>query len=369
MKIIYDHQIFTRQQYGGISRYFYEISRRIPLLEGDSVEIFAPFHINEYLGFSASRGGGGIKVPKIRGASWATGVFDSKLGKMFIKRKRDVAIHHETYYSMASYSPAPAKRVITVYDMIHERFPDAFARDDKTSEIKRHAVNRADHVICISESTRRDLIEMTGVSVEKTSVIYLGHSLTAATKLVTAKGTGGRPFLLYVGARGGYKNFDSLLVAYSRSDKLRREFSLTCFGGGELTARESSLMKSLGLKAGDLILAGGGDAVLSNLYAAAAAFIYPSLYEGFGIPPLEAMSHGCPVICTNTSSLPEVVGNAAELFCPWDHDALTSSIERVVGSAERSAHLVAQGYQQVARFSWEKCALETLNEYKRLLLD
>jgi glycosyltransferase involved in cell wall biosynthesis len=369
MKIIYDHQIFSKQQYGGISRYFYEISNRIPLLEGDSVEIFAPFHVNEYLGPSASRKGGGIKVPKILGASWAVGLLDSNLGQMAIKRKRDVAIYHETYYSMASYSPATAKRVITVHDMIHERFPQAFAKDDKTSEIKRHAVNCADHVICVSESTRRDLIELTGVSVEKTSVIYHGHKLTTATKIVSARDTGCKPYLLYVGARGGYKNFDSLLVAYSRSDKLRREFSLICFGGGKFTAHESSLMKSLGLKADDVIRAGGGDVVLSSLYATAAAFIYPSLYEGFGIPPLEAMSHGCPVICTNTSSLPEVVGNAAELFCPWDQDALTSSIERVVGSSERSAHLVAKGYQQAARFSWEKCALETLNQYKRLLLD
>jgi glycosyltransferase involved in cell wall biosynthesis len=369
MKVVFDHQIFARQRYGGISRYFHEIAGRIPLLEGDDVEIFAPFHVNEYIRTPDSLGSRGVKVSKVRGATLAIGLVDLALGQVFIRPKRNVAIFHETYYSRKSYSPTSAKRVITVYDMIHERMAGAFAQTDKTSEVKRLAVARADHVICISESTRSDLVEIMDVPIEKTSVVYLGHSLTSAIAEPPTEPRVGRPYLLYVGARATYKNFENLLVAYSSSDALRRDFSLVCFGGGKFNARELSLMKSLGLRSDAVVWLEGDDSVLSNLYSSASAFVYPSLYEGFGIPPLEAMSHGCPVVCTNASSLPEVVGDAAELFDPRQPDDIRDAIERVVSSQERSNDLVSRGYLQIQQFSWQRCALETLNVYKRLLPD
>jgi glycosyltransferase involved in cell wall biosynthesis len=113
--------------------------------------------------------------------------------------------------------------------------------------------------------------------------------------------------------------------------------------------------------------AAGNDAVLAGLYSSAIALIYPSLYEGFGIPPLEAMAHGCPVICTNTSSLPEVVGEAAELFDPRDPNCLHTSIERVISSQEVRSDLIARGYQRIKGFSWERCARATLAQYKQIL--
>jgi len=105
---------------------------------------------------------------------------------------------------------------------------------------------------------------------------------------------------------------------------------------------------------------------MAHLYATAAAFVYPSIYEGFGIPPLEAMSVGCPVICSNSSSLPEVVGDAAELFDPLDEEQLRRAMERVVTSEGLRKELIARGRQRCTAFSWERCTQETLAIYRKL---
>lgn len=107
--------------------------------------------------------------------------------------------------------------------------------------------------------------------------------------------------------------------------------------------------------------------MLASIYANAAAFVYPSLYEGFGIPPLEAMSLGCPVICGNTSSIPEVVGDAGEYFDPNDTESMRVAIEAVLQSTGRSQELVAKGQAQRSLFSWQRCARETLDVYRSIL--
>jgi glycosyltransferase involved in cell wall biosynthesis len=365
MKIVYDYQIFGNQRYGGISRYFHEISKIIPTIEGDSVEIFAPLYINEYIRHSDTVRLTGIKSPRPKFTNLATRLINSSLTRLRSYSTHRADIFHETYYSLLDCAPRSAKRIITVYDMIHERFPDSFPREDATHHAKLSALDRANHIICISENTRRDLIEATSIPFEKTSVVHLGHSLTAMSRselppIIKV------PYLLYVGAREGYKNFEGLLAAYARSN-LRDEFSLVCFGGGNATLRESFLIQSFGIKPANIIFLSGSDNTLSSLYASASALAYPSLYEGFGIPPLEAMSFGCPVACSNTSSMPEVVGDAAELFDPNDLDSMCMALERVLLSTHRSQQLVALGYERIKRFSWEKCARETLDTYKRVL--
>jgi glycosyltransferase involved in cell wall biosynthesis len=126
-------------------------------------------------------------------------------------------------------------------------------------------------------------------------------------------------------------------------------------------------MNTRGISPHNIIQISGGDAVLAGLYSTAAALVYPSLYEGFGIPPLEAMSFGCPVVCSRTSSLPEVVGSAAELFDPADEEEMCTAIERIISSTERSQLLVDRGYERIKQFSWEKCAQDTLDVYKKVL--
>lgn len=372
MKIAYDSQIFCAQTYGGVSRYFCEIASRLAQAPELDVSIAAPLYINSYLqnlspgivtGFRGPGAGRFTSVyPRLflRGMSLA-------LGDLMLRTQSPDVIH-ETYYFPYSLGPRRARRVLTIHDMIHERFPSDFPLGDKTSRYKAVAARRADHVICISESTRRDAIELLGLPPEKTSVIHHGFGLMTGGKgdLVGEGPATDKPFLLYVGNRGGYKNFFRLLEAYASSPQLRAGFNLVCFGGGAFSAEEHERVARLGMTNGHIIQLGGSDQLLSRLYARASAFVYPSLYEGFGIPPLEAMSHDCPVVCGMTSSIPEVVGDAGEYFDPVDVVSMREAIERVVSSESYSKTLIEKGRVRLGSFSWDRCAEETLCVYRKL---
>jgi glycosyltransferase involved in cell wall biosynthesis len=377
MKIAYDSQIFCAQTYGGVSRYFCEIASRLAKEPGVEVAITAPMHINAYLSHVPPGIVSGFRAPNTDRFQTSRGVNYPRqalrgLGLLmgdWMLRAVSPDIVHETYFFPYRLGPRRARRVLTIYDMIHEKFASDFPRADKTAEHKALAAKRADHVICISESTRRDAIEILGLPPDKTSVIYLGFDLMKvdATNVEEEPFPISEPFLLYVGNRGGYKNFLRLLEAYGTSTELRTEFRLVCFGGGEFLADELEAMAKLGLDRDHVIQLGGSDQLLSRLYARASAFVYPSLYEGFGIPPLEAMSHDCPVICGITSSIPEVVGDAGEYFDPSDVDTMRTAIECIVGSESRSKEFIEKGRARLKSFSWDRCAAETLEVYKELV--
>ena len=248
--------------------------------------------------------------------------------------------------------------------MIHERFPENFSPADPTRREKAMAVARADHVICVSEQTRKDLIDILGVSAGKTSVVHLGFALTNGPRPAEKRPPLEQPYVLFVGSRGGYKNFSQLLLAYAASPALHEQVRLVCFGGGAFRPEELDAIAKTGLDPSKVIQMAGGDDVLANCYRHARAFIYPSRYEGFGIPPLEAMSFDCPVACSNVSSIPEVVGDAAEMFDPDSVDAMARAVERVVNDDDRRRSLIALGRERLKKFSWAACAKETLNVYR-----
>ena len=219
-------------------------------------------------------------------------------------------------------------------------------------------------MICISASTRDDVLELLDVDPKKVSVVYLGCRVPGqfvGRRLVA------EPYLLYVGNREGYKNFATLFRAYASSTRLRRDFRLVCFGGSSFSEDERSMIGASGIEGNALIQLRGGDYVLSNLYTHASALIYPSLYEGFGLPALEAMAHGCPTVCSNTSSLPEVVGAAAELFDPHDVEAFVYAMERVVFSDARTTALREAGRKRAELFSWASCARKTRGIYEAIV--
>jgi len=362
MKILFDHQIFCLQQYGGISRYFYELAKHLAAFAEHKVEILAPFYINEYLAAPGVAAHKGLKIPGLSGAGKAAAWgIDTAIAYLLSGSRRRVDIFHETYYSGVDCCPRLAKRIITVHDMIYEKFPDQFPGKDRMRQIRKHAIIRADHVICVSDNTRKDLLNLLPVPENKTSVIYHGYSFNKKTKNKSFQSR--KPYLLHVGRRIGYKNFDLLLLAFAHSSKLRKDFSLICFGGGAFRPAEQKRIVALGLSLQDVIQVHDDDADLAGLYRNAAAFVYPSLYEGFGIPLLEAMALACPVICSNASSFPEVVGNAAELFDPLDEKNLRETIERVVFSTEHRVALVQRGLNRAKLFSWDRCAKETLQVY------
>ena len=367
MKIVFDQQVFSWQQYGGISRYIYGLARGLTAEYRQNVAVVAPLYVNQHLKqASKSLKVLGVPIKQVRRTGRIVSAINWAMAWPII-RYLHPDIVHETYYSASRIAPKSAKVVLTVYDMIHERFSDQFLEFNATSKAKAIAVERADHVICISEQTRQDLIDILGVNPAKTSVVYLGFSLTSNPVTPQKIDSPTRPFLLYVGIRDGYKNFVGLLQAYAASTMLKSDFDLICFGDTAFTSKEKSMFQQLGLSTDTVRQVSSTDAVLAGYYQAASAFVYPSLYEGFGIPPLEAMSFNCPVVCSNVSSIPEVVGNAGLMFDPNDTQSIILAIEQVVCDSALRESLIARGQERIKQFSWERCAKETLDVYRKVL--
>lgn len=367
LKVAFDQQVFLLQEYGGISRYLCSLVRELAAMQGVDARVFAPLHFNRNLDALGHELTFGRRLPRLHPKLFRLVMLASRaMAQLAISRfKPDIV--HETYYSEDDFRPNGARRVLTVYDLIHERYPELFDNSAGTTRPKKVAAKRADHVICISESTRRDVVEYCGVPEEHTSVVYLGVDVAFLQAVTPTRQYHPRPFLLYVGARGGYKNFERLVRAFAGSERLRREFDLLCFGGGPLVALEHELVAASGLRPDQVTQMGGDDDILATLYQQAAAFVYPSLYEGFGIPPLEAMAVGCPVICSNSSSLPEVVGEAAETFDPLDEAAMLTAMGNVLDSPSRRNAMIEAGRARYPLFTWEKCARETEVIYRSLL--
>ncbi len=359
MHIYYDYQIFSLQNVGGISRYFVELADKLGRRHSDiATTVLAPLHINGYLASSSVRRIG-VKVPQFPGKRYLL----TPLNRMISKRclyKEQPDVLHETYYCRCSLFDCKT-RLLTVYDMIHERYPELFTGVDlDIPALKAAAVDRADHIITISETTRRDLIEFLGVPSSKITVVPLASSFTAKDRV---SGWVERPFLLYVGLRGGVKNFKTLLTAFARSRLLRAEFDLVCVGGGYFSVNEEKTICDLGL-AGQVKQVQASDSDLATLYADAALFVYPSLYEGFGLPLLEAMRCGCVIACSNTSSMPEIAADAALYFDPLQEEEIRSVIEDGVSSTATLNSLRLKGYERQKQFSWRSCVDATAEVYR-----
>lgn len=367
MRIAFDHQIFGHHSYSGISRYLFEIASGMASGHGQDVTVVTPLYINGYLRHSPP----GLRivgwsVPEFRrSASIYRSVNSLLAGPLLHLVRPDIV--HETYYSRRRLAPSSARVVLTVHDMIHERLPRLFSPTDPTAADKAAAVARADHIICVSENTRRDLIELLGVAPERTSVVKHGFSLVDSDAALPEVSAASFPFFLYVGYRGSYKNFLPFVRAVAGSSALAGEFGIVCFGGGPFSPQEQEAIKGLGMRADRVRQISGDDRVLGSLYRQAVALVYPSLYEGFGIPPLEAMSYGCPVACSGTSSLPEVVGDAALTFEPGSPEEMRLAFDRIATDGLLRDELIRLGHARVKQFSWQRCTEETLAAYRLLM--
>jgi glycosyltransferase involved in cell wall biosynthesis len=366
MRIAYDSDIFSMQTYGGVSRYFVRLAEEL-IGAGEDVRVFAPIYQNRHLRMLPPSAIHGLAVDQyVRRTGRIMTRVNGAMARLCIKRWRPDIVH-ETYYSRRSSSGADCPAVITVYDMIHELFAHELPSKDRTTEIKRIAINRAAHVICISHSTRKDLLELFGLDPAKASVVHLGFERLTDVPMEACGADGpGKPYLLYVGSRQGYKNFNTFLHAVASHARLRREFDVVAFGGGAFNAEEAALVRDLGFSDGQVRHVGGDDRVLGSFYRGAVCLVYPSLYEGFGLPPLEAMANRCPVVSSNTSSMPEVIGEAGEYFDPASAEDMASAVERVVYSSETRDRLIERGSVRLNNFSWKKCGAETRKIYREL---
>lgn len=263
-------------------------------------------------------------------------------------------------------------RVVTIHDLIFHHFPSTFPKPaQKGLKILVPAgARRADRVIADSQATRRDLIDLYGLPSAKIDVVYLGSglsepaSVTDEAELRARFALGDRPVVLTVAAALAHKNIDRLFAAMATlaSRGLRPALVMAGHPGLELK-RLTALAEQLGV--GDQVHMTGWleDADLAGFYRAAACFVFPSLYEGFGIPVLEAMKRGAPVASSNAASLPEVVGDAALTFDPLDEFAIADAIERLLRDSELCDSLRLAGYDRARRFTWEAAAEDTWNSY------
>lgn len=364
--VVYDHQIFSLQQFGGVSRYFCEIAERIQNLPDWCSRIVAPVHFNDYLAASKVPTLGMHLRMRVARSARLYRATNALLAPCLLAVS-GAEVLHRTYYS-ARPRPSRGRLVVTVHDMIHELYPQHFRANDPTALHKRLNIEAADHLICVSHSTANDLMRLLQVPRSKITVTHLGLS-DAFRRIEThdVHRAGCRPYFLYVGQRAGYKNFARLLQAYGGSRRLVDDFDLVVFGGHPFSAQERQRMAALGLRADAVRRYTGSDAELARAYSEARAFVYPSEYEGFGIPLLEAMSRGCAVACGNTSSIPEVAGAAAEYFDPTSVDAIRSALEKLADDDQRRTALVEAGRAQLKMFSWDRCAAETIAAYRRAL--
>lgn len=368
MKIAYDHQIFSFQRYGGVSRYIYELATHLSSYENCEVKILGFANVNNYLKECSSELVVSWPLPQIPYTSRILQTFNNEVSKFWLAANPQDILHETYYYASAKKNILKkTKVVLTVHDMITEKFPDWLPNSERLSRLKFQAIKQADKIICVSESTKQDLLNFLNINEDRLSVVYEGCSLVSLqSPLFLSQPLIPHPYILYVGQRKFYKNFFRLVEAYAKPP-LKNDFFLVCFGGGYFDDQEKKLIENLSLPKERIIQISGDDQTLANLYTHASAFVYPSLYEGFGLPPLEAMSCGCPVVCSNTSSIPEVVGDAGEFFDPYDSESMAHALEKVLYSTEKSATLVNLGKQRVQGFTWNSCAHKTSSVYLSLL--
>jgi len=280
-------------------------------------------------------------------------------------------------HSLASTAPlwGRFRRVVTVHDLIYARFPDAHAglRDKGMRVLVPAAVRRSDRVMADSQSTRLDLIALLGVDPARVDVVPLGLGAVRREQPMSERdvrqrlGLGERRVLLSLSAKRPHKNLLALIGALAELAQEERPMLVL---SGYPTAHEAELrdrVRALGLDDDVRFPAWLSAAELEGLWAIAGAFVFPSLYEGFGLPVLEAMARGVPVACSNASSLPEVAGDAALLFDPSDEGAISVAIRRLLNDSVLANTLSARGLRRVREFTWERTARLTLESYVRAL--
>jgi glycosyltransferase involved in cell wall biosynthesis len=366
MRILYDGNIYALQPAGGITRYFGSIISRLPddfepsLVLGHKLNSEYPPHRNlkvlqydefHQLSFSYRLS---LYYSKLR--DWA-------MRARLARTRFDVI--HPTYYMLLEDRPIDSycgPVVITVWDMIHELLPAGLDPNGEFAAQKKKAITAAQRVICISENTKRDLLERCRIPEDKVTVTHLApeldESMSHGPEIVPP-----RPYYLYVGSRAGYKNFDRLLKSFAKVVTGSRELAL-CIVGSPLNDDEKTLITDLKLSDHIEFYGGITDRHLAKLYRCSIALVYPSLYEGFGLPPLEAMACGTVAVASNVSSIPEVVGDAAVLFDPTSEDELIDILRTLPEDKARREELIARGKRHVRKFTWEQTVAQTIDVYR-----
>lgn len=370
MQVAFDHQMFSLQKMGGISRIFVELMKRIPGQSEIELSWFRGNGIDELGEPSWIQGLDHYRRISLTGEPVTSGERDRLNWKglaEFTNKLPGDWVYHPTYYSQGALEIAGSQRMIlTVADLIAERFFGEIERFQPHLKGRRQLIERADLILVISERTRQDLMDIHGVPAARIKTTYLASDMGKwGGEAGLATEGKDRPYFLWVGTRSKYKNFELLLDAYVNHPSLH-DFDVRVFGGtGPLLEPELKKLKAAGLQDRFQYLR-GDDRALEVNYRGAEGLVYTSRYEGFGLPPLEAMQCGCPVICCPVGSLPEVVGEAAAFVSPDDPGELADNMLKVASDREWRKELVSGGYERAALFSWDRTAHDTLSAYRSL---
>ena len=358
MKVLFDHQLFSYQRYGGASKYFAELLANLPREIWETTTIFSNneyvkslklFECKQFLPNKYFRGQGRIMNEL------------NKPHSIKILKKQNFDIFHETHFETYCLKPLGNKPMVTTF---HDINFSTFNNNPKIVRLQKKSLARANHIITISENTKKDMLRLFDIEESKITVIHHGiesvdRNFLEKERLIKA------PYILYVGARTGNKNFDRFIVSFSEFHKKFPEIFLICTRS-DFTREEKETMQKLGcIDAVKFI--GADEKEMLRLYRDCEFFVFPSLYEGFGMPLLEAMACGAPVACSNASCFPEIAMDAALYFEPTSIDDMKEKMVQLAEDKNLRNAFIEKGNCRVKDFSWKKCAEEHLKLYESLV--
>lgn len=358
LTVYLDGTILTSAPAGGASVFLNALLPRLPKIEGFKVELISPAPL---LGVETGEGMR-IQASKLTGGNWfPQGKLRAFLGntKRAVQTKINTSFRNANEYAVnfsTYYMPVPGqpnrKELAVIYDMIIEKFPEGVNPRYRETfiQLKETCLKRATRFLAISHQTKKDLCELSGIAPERVDVAHLAYDVSLF-KADQEKQYSSQPYILYIGGRLNHKNFTRLLEAYA-TNPFKKDYKLKV-AGYEWNAKELELLKKLNiLDRMDLVVEPSFEE-LAKLFRQATCFVYPSLYEGFGLPLLESMASGSAVAASNAGSLPEIGADAAVYFNPLDPSDIAKKIETLLDT-KTNKEFVKRGLEQAKQFSWEK---------------
>ena len=357
MRVCFDQQVFLLQERGGVSRYFVELIREFSLNSDYGIEPILGFKStsNQMLLALSNELDLGLKYDdRPKPLAVALESVANSIGHSHLD-----LIHH-TFYSKLFWQPRfRGPRVSTQYDMIPELFGQK--RFFVNPHLSKHFYfKNVDHILAISDSAKRDLLDIWPDVDTPISITHLASQDRPLTSSHRARGS-----VLFVGVRNGYKDAETLIRAFARVPQNLRG-NLRFVGGGPFAESEKALFADLGI-ANSVSQADLSDADLSAAYSSAHVFVFPSKYEGFGLPVLEAFQHQCRVLLSDIEVFKEIAGDAGEYFSPGNELELTAQLIRILSEDPENNPMSEAALQRCKKFSWRNTAKKTSEVYQQLL--
>lgn len=283
----------------------------------------------------------------------------------------------DVFFAPAHYAPrfCPVPVVVTIHDLSFFYFPQEFLKKDlyQLKNWTEYSIKMAKRIIAVSKTTKKDIVKFYKIPEEQVDIVYNGFEKKIKEQeensvLDTYNLTAGQ-YILYVGTIQPRKNIKTLIRAFTIFSQTHPGYKLVLTGKKGWLYEDTLEAAQEHIKTKDIIVTGYvPDAVVTELYRNAFCYCLPSLYEGFGIPILEAMSNGCPVITSHSSSLPEIGGDACLYFEPQDQQDLVEKLSQLYDNENMRNELIKKGHDRVSLFSWKKCAMETLDVIRSAML-